>query len=188
MWGWRFTLPKWELGSLRWLPKLQREIARAKTPRIEEFFISLERYWNVDVWNGFTLPIWTSIVQVMTKRKAKSQTGSLTLDHKKLGFDLTPVCAGGVWHAVEKLSMRAITLFQTSSDRWYEQIVIVPQSCGSLNFSSFVAPPWESRDKKPFKCRRRGEARRILYGGRWWLPPSSSCGESCESKIVRGLS
>jgi hypothetical protein len=29
---------------------------------------------------------------------------------------------------------------------------------------------------------------RILYGGRWWLPPSPGCGESSESKVARGLS
>jgi hypothetical protein len=31
------------------LPNLQREIAKVKTPYIEEFFISLEIYWSVDV-------------------------------------------------------------------------------------------------------------------------------------------
>jgi hypothetical protein len=32
--------------------------------------------------------------------------------------------------------------------------------------------------------------RHTLYykGGRWWLPPSLGCGESCESKFVRGSS
>jgi hypothetical protein len=29
---------------------------------------------------------------------------------------------------------------------------------------------------------------KILYGGRWWLPPSSGCGESSESKVAHGLS
>ncbi len=28
----------------------------------------------------------------------------------------------------------------------------------------------------------RGELQKILYGGRWWLPPSSGCGESNASK------
>jgi hypothetical protein len=34
----------------------------------------------------------------------------------------------------------------------------------------------------------RGELQRILYGGRWWLPPSPGRGESSESKVARGLS
>jgi hypothetical protein len=31
------------------LPNLQRAITKVKTPRIEEFFISLESYWSLDV-------------------------------------------------------------------------------------------------------------------------------------------
>jgi hypothetical protein len=31
------------------LPHLQRAIVKVKTPRIEEFFISSESYWSVDV-------------------------------------------------------------------------------------------------------------------------------------------
>jgi hypothetical protein len=34
--------------------------------------------------------------QVMDKRRAGSQIGNLTPDHKKSGIDSTPVCAGGV--------------------------------------------------------------------------------------------
>ncbi len=32
--------------------------------------------------------------------------------------------------------------------------------------------------------------RHIVYykGGRWWLPPSSGCGEFCESEFTRGSS
>jgi hypothetical protein len=45
---------------------------------------------------------------------------------------------------------------------------------------SFRTPPWESRDKKPFGCRCRGQTQRILYGGRWWLPLSLGRSESSE--------
>jgi hypothetical protein len=69
-----------------------------------------------------------------------------------------------------------------------EQKVIILQSGGSPNRDSFRTPPWESRDKKSFRCRYRREAQRILYGGRWWLPPSPGRGESCESRVARGLS
>jgi len=44
------------------------------------------------------------------------------------------------------------------------------------------------QDKKSFGCRCHGETQRILYGGRWWLPPSLGRGESCESRIAHGLS
>jgi hypothetical protein len=46
-----------------------------------------------------------------------------------------------------------------------------------------MTAPWESRDKTPFGCKCRGEAQRILYGGRWWLPPSPGHGESSESVL-----
>jgi len=47
----KLTLPKWGLGSLSGLPKLQSSMAKVKTPCIEVFFISLERYQSVDVEN-----------------------------------------------------------------------------------------------------------------------------------------
>ncbi len=42
--------------------------------------------------------------------------------------------------------------------------------------------------KKPFGCGPRGVTQSILYGGRWWLPPSPGCGESSESIVACGLS
>ncbi len=46
--------------------------------------------------NGLELVIWTSSAQVMSKRRAGSQTASLTPDHKKSGIDLFPTFAAGV--------------------------------------------------------------------------------------------
>jgi hypothetical protein len=47
----------------------------------------------------------------------------------------------------------------------------------------FGTPTWESREKEPFGCSPQNMAQRILYGGRWWLPPSPgrdvSCGPKC---------
>ncbi len=48
---------------------------------------------------------------------------------------------------------------------------------------NFGTPPWDSRDKEPFKCGCDGIMQRILYGGRWWLPPSPDHGESNESML-----
>ncbi len=61
------------------------------------------------------------------------------------------------------------------------------QSPGSPNRDSFGTPLWESRDKEPFECVHGGVTQRILYGGRWWLPPSPSRGESSESRVAHGL-
>jgi hypothetical protein len=63
---WTSIIGSWSLGGL---PKLQRVIARVKTPCLVEFFISLERYWNVDVQNGLPWFIWTSTTQVMGQKK-----------------------------------------------------------------------------------------------------------------------
>jgi hypothetical protein len=38
-----------------------------------------------------------------------SQIGNLTPDRKKSGINPIPLCAGGMRHAVEKLSTRATT-------------------------------------------------------------------------------
>jgi hypothetical protein len=46
----------------------------------------------------------------------------------------------------------------------------------------FGTPTWESREKEPFGCSLNGVAQRILYGGRWWLPPSPGRGVSCGPK------
>jgi hypothetical protein len=57
------------------------------------------------------------------------------------------------------------------------------QSPESPNWDSFGTPHWESRHKEPFGRGRGGVTQRILYGGRWWLPPSPGRGESSESVL-----
>jgi hypothetical protein len=74
-------LEKMRIWSPPGLPKVQSSTARPKTPRIEVFLVSLERSWSVDVENGLALAIWTSVAQVMGKRRAGSQTANLTPDH-----------------------------------------------------------------------------------------------------------
>jgi hypothetical protein len=72
--------------------------------------VSLERSGNVDIENGLALVIWTSIAQVMGKRRAGSQIDNLTPDHEKLGIDLFPTSDLKVRHGVGKISTRATTL------------------------------------------------------------------------------
>jgi len=69
-----------------------------------------------------------------------------------------------------------------------EQEVMDAQNLGSPTRDNFGTPPWESREKVPFGCSLRRVTQKILYGGRWWLPPSPGRGESNESKVARGLS
>jgi hypothetical protein len=109
------TPPKVGSWSPPGLLKTQSSIARVKSPCIWTLLASLERSWSVDVQNGLAWTIWTSAAQVMSKRRAESQTSSLTRDHKKSRIDLFPTCALGVRHGVGKLSLKATSLVQTSS-------------------------------------------------------------------------
>jgi hypothetical protein len=72
--------------------------------------------------------------------------------------------------------------FRLHPNRRSEQEVMDAQNSKSANRDSFGTPLWEFREKVPFGCSLGGELQRILYGGRWWLPPSSGHGESSESK------
>jgi hypothetical protein len=106
----KLTLPKVGTWSPPGLPQFQSLTAEGKTPRLEVFFISLERPWSVDVKNGLAWTIRTSIVQVVVERKAKNQIGNLTPNHKKSRIDPTPVYANGMRHTVGKLLSRATRL------------------------------------------------------------------------------
>jgi hypothetical protein len=73
-------------------------------------------------------------------------------------------------------------------DRRSEQEVMASQSCKSPTLVVSGLPFGSPETKRPFGCGPHREAQKILYGGRWWLPSNPSRGESCESKVVRGLS
>jgi hypothetical protein len=53
------------------------------------------------------------------------------------------------------------------------------QSFETPTRNSFETATWESREKEPFGCSLGAEVQSILYGGRWWLPPSPGRDESC---------
>jgi hypothetical protein len=72
--------------------------------------------------------------------------------------------------------------FRTHPDRRFPQEVIVLQNCGAPGLGD------ESQDKKPFGCLSCKDVQSILYGARWWLPPSSGRGESCEFEVARDSS
>jgi hypothetical protein len=72
--------------------------------------------------------------------------------------------------------------FRPRRDRTLQSGNMNSQSSGTPTWDSFGTPTWESREKEPFGCNLGGELQRILYGGRWWLPPSPGRGESCVSK------
>ncbi len=107
---------------------------------------------------------------------------------EKLGIDLTS-CLQVACDTPSQSSRQEVQLcFSPHSDQRSECGVIVLQSCKSPHLGSFETPSWESRDKKPFRCGPYGEMQIILYGGRWWLPPSPGRGESCETEVACGSS
>jgi hypothetical protein len=110
VWGWSPTLGKVGSWSPPGLLNVQSSTASGKTPFIWVFLVSLERSWSVDNENGLALAIWTSLTQVMGKRRAGSQIGSLTPDHKKSGIDLFPTSELRVRYVVGKISTRVTSL------------------------------------------------------------------------------
>jgi hypothetical protein len=89
----------------------------------------------------------------MAKRKAGSQTASLTPDHKKSGIDLIYLAAGGVPHIVGKLSMKATTLL---AKLWGYKVAGVP--FGTIS----GLPLGNPGRKKPFECNLHGQPQSIL--------------------------
>jgi hypothetical protein len=114
--GMKFTFPKWGLGSLLGLSKLQSLITKVKTPCIKVFFISLENSRSVDVENGLAWAIWTFVAHVMAKRRVRSQTRSLIPDFG--------VCKWSVihrWKALEesyKFSLDLIPIIDLNKELW----------------------------------------------------------------------
>jgi len=122
----------------------------------------------------------------MGKRRAGSQTGSLTPDHKKSGIDLFPTSELRVRDVFGKISTRATTLVETllRSDLAVGSYEL-PKSRDSNrdNFGTILGLQLGSPGKKePFGCSLSRALQRILYGGRRWLPPSLGRGESCGPK------
>ncbi len=163
----KLTLPKWGLGSSSGLPKLQSSIVGVKTPCLGVFFISLESYGNVDVENGLVWTIWRSITQVMTKKLGVKLI--VFLPTIKSRESTWPRCVQVKCDTLLESSRRELQVCFRPHLNWRsEQKVISSQSAGNPNRDSFETLPWESRDKKPFRCRCRRE--------------------SCEFKVARGLS
>jgi hypothetical protein len=85
VWGWSPTFGK--VGDLESSETPERLELDSKAQNTSHWGVLdvigkvLRRSWDVDIENGLALVIWTSAAQVMGKRRAESQTGSLTPDH-----------------------------------------------------------------------------------------------------------
>jgi hypothetical protein len=72
--------------------------------------------------------------------------------------------------------------FRPRFNRSWQSGDMSSQSPRTPTRDNFGTPPWESLEKEPFGCSLGRELQSILYGGRWWLPPSPGRGESSVSK------
>ncbi len=191
VWGWRLTLPSelplWELESRWTLEPLESDRSGQNTS-----------HWRILYIIGKLLKCrclkWARMTHSnifnTSYGKKKGRESNWQFDSRpwnvgnRPNFRACRWCMTHRWKALDKLQL----CFRPHLDRRSEHEVIAPRSCKSSSLSNFGTPLQESRDKKPFGCSPRGEVQNILYGGRWWLPPSPGCGESCESKVTDGLS
>jgi len=178
----KLTPPKVGSWSPSRLPKTQSSSSRVKTPHIEVFFISMERSWSVDAQNALAGPfghlqskLWAKegpgvklAVWLLTTKSRESTSSWRLLKECNM--------------ALESSQGEIQLWFRPHSNRRLKPRDMSSQSPRTLTQDSFGTPLWESQEKVPFGCSLGGELQRILYGGRWWLPPSLGRGESNESK------
>jgi hypothetical protein len=168
-----FTLPKMGLGSPPRLPKTQNLIARVKTPRkvyiskmaSHEPFGHLQHKLWLKERSGVKLVVW------LPTTKSQESTWS---------WCVHVTCDTSLERSQGELQV----CFRSRPNRRPGWEVMNAQSPRSPNRDNFGTPLWESLKIVPFRCKCGGEAQRILYGGRWWLPPSLGRGESNESVLL----
>jgi hypothetical protein len=130
-------------------PKSSEFDCKGQKPCIGALFISLKSYRSVDVENGLAWAIWTYAALVVVKRKGRESNWQF--DSRRLLESTRPRCVQVEWGTPLKSSRWELQLcFRHRSDPRSKQRVIVLQSYGSRNLSSFRTPPWDSCDKKPF--------------------------------------
>jgi hypothetical protein len=118
------------------------------------------------------------------QHKLWSKEGSVWLLTTKSRESTQPRCVQVECDTSLESSWKELQVSFRPNPNWRSELgVMSSQSPGNPNRDNFGTPPWESRDKKPFGFRCCGQTQRILYGGRWWLPPSLGCGESSESVL-----
>jgi hypothetical protein len=145
----RLTLPKMGTWSPLGLPQLQSSIAEVKTPRLEVFFIPLERPWSVNVENYLAWTVWTFAAQVMVERRAGSQTVKLAV------WFPTTKSRESTWSRCVQMECdtplesswgKLQVCFKPYPNPRFEPRAMSSQSFGSPTRDSFGTPPWESRE------------------------------------------
>jgi hypothetical protein len=131
------TLPKWGLGSPLGFPRVHNLIAGVKTPRLEVFFIPLERSWSVDVKNALHGPLG----HMQHKLCAKERPGvklTIWLPTTKSRESTRPRCVQAECNTPLESSEGELQVFFIPHPDWRsEQGVMSCQSFESLNRDNF---------------------------------------------------
>jgi hypothetical protein len=185
----KLTLPKVGTWSCPRLPKIQSLIARVKTRCNQSVIYTIGKVLKCRCpkWPRMShLDIYSPSYGQKKGRKSNWQFDSQPLKVKN--WPNPDVCRRIVtwrWKDLEEsynISLDLIPIEGLSKKLWMPKVPgVQPRTISGLLLGS-------PGKKMSFGCKPRGELQRILYGGRWWLPPSSSYGESSESKVARGLS
>jgi hypothetical protein len=96
--------------------------------------------------------------------------------------DLRIECAIRCWKHLDegyKFDLDLVAIRPSSWELWAPK---VPGLHPGQFRDNFGTPTWESQEKEPFGCSLGGVAQRILYEGRWWLPPNPGRGVSYDPK------
>jgi hypothetical protein len=171
-------LEKVRIWSPPGLPNVQSSTARPKTPRIEVFLVSLERSWSVDIENGLALVIWTSVAQVMGKRRAGTTKSRESTSSRPPNWK---------WDTSLKRFRRGLQVwFRPRCDQTSQSGVMSSQSLGTppgTVFGTISGLRPGSPGKKWHSGVGAAECHRVYYreyGGGILLSPGR--GESSESK------
>jgi hypothetical protein len=92
-------------------------------------------------------------------------------------------------HILLKISWQGLQLCLRPHFNWmFAHKVMGFQNWGNSNFGDFETTTWNPRTKWNLSVGLVAMHRKYYKGGRWWLPPNLSRGESCESMFARGSS
>jgi hypothetical protein len=92
-------------------------------------------------------------------------------------------------HISLEICQRGLQLcFKSHLNQRFEQKVMGLQNCENLNFKNFETPKLGVSGQNDFWVLALWLSTENTIRGRWWLPPSLSHDESCESMFARGLS
>jgi hypothetical protein len=170
-----FHLDSW---SPKWTPEFSESNCMGQNSMDQCVPYIIEKFLNVDVWNGLVWPIWTFETQVMMKREVGSQIGNLTPEHEKSGIDPISLHVGGERHTIGNLSTTTTTWFQTSS-----QSKVFTQSYGPPKLQesqlcefrdSYLGVSgqkiiWMWTSWRDTKYTNRGKVVASPKFGRWWV-------------------